>query len=81
MLGWTFLFSTFPQIKEFTYDYTECKKIGTNMTCAEFFENTNNTGQICNCRITPTLEKFDVWLWSQFILLKFELRFMQCTLK
>ncbi|RUS76761.1 hypothetical protein EGW08_015468 [Elysia chlorotica] len=57
-LGVTLLITS-DNIKEFTYDYTQCVKVGSNETCAEFFENVNNTGQICNCRITASLEKFD----------------------
>ncbi|GFS09751.1 cell cycle control protein 50A [Elysia marginata] len=57
-LGVTLLITS-DNIKEYSHDYTECIKVGSSMTCAEFFENTNNTAQVCNCQINATLEKFD----------------------
>lgn len=49
------------QIKEFSYDYTNCENIDIpRTTCANFFQLANNTGKVCHCTINAELEKFDV---------------------
>ncbi|CAG5129936.1 unnamed protein product, partial [Candidula unifasciata] len=52
------LLITSNNIKEFTYDYTNCQSIeNPNVTCAEVVSN--NTNLTCTCRITAELDKFD----------------------
>jgi len=55
------------QINEFIYDYTFCKsKANSSTTCAAELERkgTNNTGYVCSCEVTFTLDKdFEVHLY------------------
>jgi hypothetical protein len=58
------------QINEFTYDYTFCISTtnppNSSITCAAELESigTNNTGHVCSCKVTFTLDKdFEVNLY------------------
>ncbi|CAL1541280.1 unnamed protein product [Lymnaea stagnalis] len=43
------LLITSNNVKELTIDYTNCKMLDSDSTCAEFFKNISNTGQTCHC--------------------------------
>lgn len=43
------------EVSEFVYDYTNCKRVGYNTTCAEYL-STNYNGS-CNCEIEFELPK------------------------
>ncbi|XP_070199085.1 cell cycle control protein 50A-like isoform X3 [Littorina saxatilis] len=51
------LLVTSNNIKELVYDYTHCNSSTTSGTCAEFFQNTSQTGETCTCVVTLTLDE------------------------
>ncbi|KAL5006377.1 hypothetical protein ScPMuIL_015183 [Solemya velum] len=55
------LLVTSNNIKEYTYDYTQCVNIKStnNETCAKYFESieNNNTGHVCKCKVELNLEE------------------------
>ncbi|BFZ16129.1 hypothetical protein BsWGS_19167 [Bradybaena similaris] len=52
------LFITSNNIKEFSYDYTNCKSVeNPDVTCAEVVSNSTNV--TCTCQIVADLDKFD----------------------
>ncbi|XP_050411331.1 cell cycle control protein 50A isoform X2 [Patella vulgata] len=66
------LLVTSNNITEFVLDYTNCENSQQpNETCAEFFENVNNTGKICQCQKQVDLPEFKGQVYMYYGLTNF----------
>ncbi|ESO91689.1 hypothetical protein LOTGIDRAFT_191383 [Lottia gigantea] len=66
------LLVTSNNITEYELDYTMCKsKTNPNETCAEFFDNPNNTGLVCQCEYLVNLSEFQGTVYMYYGLKNF----------